>query len=132
VPLKPRDDLGALVPELRPILRERMRPAGPVWAAGHAADWANTAAAPLLERLGKEDRARVRSVRTFGVWLQPGREVTVNAVVRCADTAAARALGEYAQSRWGKATNLKAVADEGWLTLQLRADAAAVGKALAR
>ncbi|HZY89460.1 MAG TPA: hypothetical protein VFE78_31855 [Gemmataceae bacterium] len=132
VPLRPRDDLGSLVPELRPILRERMRPAGPVWAAGHAADWANTAAAPLLERLGKDDRDRIRSVRTFGVWLQPGRELTVNAAFRCADPAAARGLGEYAQSRWGKATNLKVVADEGWLTLQLRTDAAAVGKALAR
>jgi hypothetical protein len=132
VPLRPRDDLGALVPELRPILRERMRPAGPVWAAGHARDWANTAAAPLLERLSKDDRARVRSVQTFGVWLQPGREVTVNAVCRCADATAARALDQYVQSRWGKAANLKAVADEDWLTVQLRTDAAAVAKALAR
>ncbi len=132
VPAKPRDDLGALVPELRPILRERMRPAGPVWAAGHARDWANTSAAFLLERLGKEDQARVRSVRTFGLWLQPGREVTVNAVFRCADAAAARALGEYSRSRWGKGTSLKAVADEDWLTLQLRTDAASAAKALAR
>lgn len=132
VPLKPRDDLSALVPELRPILRERMRPAGPVWAAGHARDWANTAAAPLLEQLGKEDRDRVRSMQTFGLWLQPGREVTVNAVFRCADAAAANALEQYAQSRWGKGTNLKAVADAGWLTLQLRTDAASVAKALAR
>jgi hypothetical protein len=132
VPVKPRDDLGALVPELRPILSERMRPAGPVWAAGHARDWASTAAAPLLEQLGKDDRARVRSVRTFGVWLQPGREVTVNAVFRCADPAAGRSLGEYAQSRWGKGTNLKAVADEDWLTLQLRTDAATGAKALAK
>ena len=91
---------GSLVPELRPLLRERMRPAGPVWAAGHAADWANTAATPLLDRLGKDDRDRVRSVRTFGLWLQPGREVTVNAVLRCADEAAARGLGEYVHRRW--------------------------------
>jgi hypothetical protein len=132
VPARPRDDLGALVPELRPILRERMRPAGPLWAAGHARDWADTAAAPLLERLGQEDRARVRSVRTFGLWLQPGREVTVNAVFRCGDPAAARALEQYVQSRWGKGTNLKAVPDEDWLTLQLRTDAAALAKALAR
>jgi hypothetical protein len=132
VPLRPRDDLGALVPELRPILRERMRPAGPVWVAGHARDWADTAAAPLLDRLGKDDRARVRSMQTFGVWLQPGREVTANAVFRCADAAAARGLNEYIQSRWGKTTNLKAVVDEDWLTLQLRTDAATVAKALAR
>jgi hypothetical protein len=132
VPAEPRDDLGALVPELRPVLRERMRPAGPVWAAGHARDWANTAAAPLLERLGKDDRARVRSVQTFGVWLQPGREVTVNAVFRCSDAAAARGLEEYVRSRWGKGTDLKAVADEEWLTLQLRTDPAAVAKALGR
>ena len=58
-----------------------------------ARDWANTAAAPLLERLGKDDQARLRSVQTFGVWLQPGIEVTVNAVFRCADAAAARGLG---------------------------------------
>jgi hypothetical protein len=131
MPLRPRDDLSALVPELRPILRERMRPAGPVWAAGHARDWANTAAAPLLERLGKDDRARVRSVRTFGLWLQPGREVTVNAIFRCADAAAVRALDQYVQTRWGQAANIKTVADDDWLTLQLRIDAAALGKALA-
>jgi hypothetical protein len=132
VPLRPRDGLEALVPELRPILRERMRPAGPVWAAGSARDWANTAAAPLLERLGPADRARVRSVRTFGLWLQPGREVTVNGVFRCADPDAARALEQYAQTRWGKSTNLKVVVDDDWLTVQLRADAAAVAKALGR
>jgi hypothetical protein len=131
LPDTPHEGLEQLPEEVRTILKERVGPVGPLWAAGHADHWERTAAGALLERLKQEDRVRLRSIQTFAIWMQLDQSVTVTGVFHCHDHEAAHALDDFLQTRRRGATlALKSVQDDAWLTVQLRTDLAAVRRAL--
>jgi hypothetical protein len=129
----PHEGLDQLPGEVRSALRERLDPAGPVWAVGHARDWAETPALLLFRRLRKDDLDRIRRVRTFAVQVQLDRPVTVKAAFGCNDADAARALEELVRGpRKERGPELKTARDGPWLTVQLQTDPGALREVLAR
>jgi hypothetical protein len=123
VPDTPRPDLDRIDGEITGLLKERMKPAGPLWVVGHARDWSETAAGVLLLRLEKEDRDRLLKVRTVAAWVEPGQTVKVHAAFHCADAASAVALERFFTGPDPAARpDLKAFPDEDWLTLQWKTD----------
>jgi hypothetical protein len=130
IPLKPDPDLGQLPEDLRGLLRERKEPGSQLWAVARAEDWSRTSLRRLLERMKKEDAARLAGVRTFGVWVQLDRAVTVKAAFRCKDDAAARGLDEFFHTPPRNSPSLKTALDGPWLNVQLRTDRATAQQAL--
>jgi hypothetical protein len=113
-----------LVPQVREVLQERVRPVGQLWAVGHSADWTKSAGALLLSGLPAEWQQRLAAVRTFGVWAaEADKSVTVNAAARCPDAAAAAALEKWLATP-GAGQNAPTLARDGeWLSVQWRAEA---------
>jgi hypothetical protein len=116
-----------LTPEVRDVLRKRIGPVGPLWAAGHVGDWGKTAAGLALLRLPEEWQRRIGTVHAFGVWAVPEvKSVTVNAAARCNDEKSAAALKKWLAGRAKNADALTLSQDGNWLSAQYRADADAV------
>ncbi len=126
VPTTPVPDLGKLRPELRTVLRERRELGSLLWIAGHVEDWNKTALRKVLEKVPKEDRERLKQVRTFGVWLQLEGGVTVKAAFHCQDEAKARALDDLFRAPQRSKLNLKTAVDGPWASVQLRTDLATI------
>jgi hypothetical protein len=121
VPSEDRPD--SLVPEVREVLRTRVRPYAQLWVVGHAGDWTKTAASLLLARLPPEWQERLVAVRTFGIWAAvDGKSVTVNAAARCEDDKAAEKLEKWLSERGGKNAP-RCARDGNWLSLQRTTDA---------
>jgi len=118
---QPVEDLQQLSQELRTVLKQRREPVAPVWIAGHSGDWSKTWAALVLNRFKKEDLARIKSLRTFGVWLIPEESLAIKGVFACKDEPGARGLADYFRSLGGPDANLKTALDGSWLTLQFQA-----------
>ena len=115
---QPTEDLQQLPQELRTVLKQRRESAAPVWTAGHSRDWSKTWAALFLSRMKKDDLAKIRSLRTFGVWLVPDDSLVVKGVFACKDEPGARGLEDFFRSLGGPDVNLKTALDGPWVTLQ--------------
>ncbi len=112
-----------LLPEVRDVLRKRIGPVGPLWAAGQVGDWGKTAAGLALLRLPEEWQRRVGTVHTFALWAVPeDKSVTVNAAARCNDDKAAAALKKWLAGRAKNSDALTLSLDGAWLSAQYRAD----------
>jgi hypothetical protein len=132
VPLKPRDKLENLPPDLREVLQQRMASPAPLWVAGHADNWAKGSLGKLPwnkeqgERLTRLTRA-LKQITTFAAWLEPGEPATVNAVFHCRDDGEARALAaELKQGFEGG----KVVPEERWVSFQYRTALARIATVL--
>jgi hypothetical protein len=112
-----------LVPEVRAVLSERVRPVGQLWIVGHAADWSKTASALLLGRMPAETQKQLFAIRTFGIWaVLEDKTVTLNAAARCDNEKAVERLEKWLASRDGKISPILA-RDGNWLSLQMRMNA---------
>jgi hypothetical protein len=114
------EDLHQLPDELRTVLKQRREPVAPVWIIGHSNDWSKTTAALFLSRMKKEDLAKLKSIRTFGVWFVPADALTVKGVFACQDESGARGLETYFRSLRGGDADLKTALDGSWLNLQFQ------------
>jgi hypothetical protein len=131
VPDRPVPDLEQLPEKLRAVLRERREEGSPVWLAGHVENWAKSPARLLLGKRKKEETDRLMSVRTFAVFVQLERGLTLKAAVCCTDPEAARALGDFLHAP-ARAANLslKTALDGPWLSVQVQTDLEALPKLL--
>jgi hypothetical protein len=128
VPNTPREGISHLPGEVRSILDERVRSGGPVWLAGHVADWDKVEWTGLLD-LKKDDLKRLSSVRTFAAWLLLEDKVQVSAECQCRDADAARALETWFADEFKGWTSAR----EGeWLSLQWKTDLDGLRQALRR
>jgi hypothetical protein len=114
---------GSLDPDVRAVLRERVGPRAPLWAAGHAADWNKSAAGLFLSRLPDEWQQRLAAVRSFGVWATPDEQrVTLNAAARCSNETDASRLEKWLAGRGDAKKPPTLVRDGDWVSLQMRTD----------
>ncbi len=120
LPSRPVEDLQQLPQELRTVLKQRREPVAPVWIAGHSRDWSKTWATLFLSRMKKDDLAKIKSLRTFGVWIVPDESLLVKGVFACKDESGARGMADYFRSLGGPDANLKTALDGPWLTLQFQ------------
>jgi hypothetical protein len=112
-----------LVPEVRAVLSERIRPVGQLWIVGHAADWSKTAAALLLGRMPEGWQRQLVAIRTFGIWaVIADKTVTLNAAARCDNEKAVERLEKWLASRGSDKRAPTLAPDGNWLSLQLRTD----------
>jgi uncharacterized protein YbaR (Trm112 family) len=127
VPDRPVADLEQLPEKLREVLRQRRELGSPAWLAGHVEDWARSPTKWVLPRLKKEAADRLTSLRTFAVFVQLERGLTVKAALRCKDAAAARALDDYLHGLpWAAKASWKTALDGPWLNVQVQTDLAAL------
>jgi hypothetical protein len=120
LPSQPVEEIQQLSDELRTVLTQRREPVAPVWIAGHSRDWSKTSAAIFLNRMKKEDLAKLKPLRTFGVWLVPEDSLMVKGVFACADEHAARGLEEYFRNLRSDDATFKTALDGPWLSLQFQ------------
>lgn len=148
---EPAPGIDHLPRRLRTILKDRLGPVAQAWVVGQSDDWNKTSAQVLLLMMPAADRQTLEKVRAFGGTVQLSPDFTVRAEFECADAAAAQKLEKYlvrpeaerkplrllgsrpeaADAGRELAESLKATRDEAWLTLQARARAETVRKALA-
>jgi hypothetical protein len=113
----------ALVPEVRGLLNERMRPVGQLWIAGYAPDWRKSAAGLALGQLPEAWRKPLATVRAFGVWtVAADNSVTLNAVAGCESDKSAEQLEKWLASRKTDKYAPTFARDDKWLSVQLRTD----------
>jgi hypothetical protein len=126
--IAPRKNIDHLPRAVQKVLEERVGGVGPLWLAGHVADWNKAEWPNLLPRLKKEDLERWSAVRTFAVWLQCEEGVQVSAAIQCRDADAAHALEAFftGGDKW------KSAREEDWLSLQWKTDLDGLRQGLAR
>jgi hypothetical protein len=129
IPLTPRRDIGHLPQPVQTILEERVGPVGPLWLAGHIADWTKAQWPSLLPRLKKEDLDRWTTVRTFAAWMQCHEDIRVSAAIEFRDADAARAMEAGIV---GGDKGWKSARDDTWLSLQWTTDSDGFRQWLAR
>jgi hypothetical protein len=95
VPLAPLPDGSHLLGPLAQLLNERLRIGTQLWFIGHANDWNKTLAQPILRMAPQPEQELLAKVQTFGIWLQLGESLSINAAVRCADEAGAERVERY-------------------------------------
>ncbi|MBI1915296.1 MAG: hypothetical protein HYS12_11240 [Planctomycetes bacterium] len=127
MPTEPRENTTHLPVSIMGVLKERMRPWGQVWVAGHTEEWSKPLLALLaLARLDEPDRQFVSKLKTFAVWLnvEEKEKQALHAALRCSDAAAAEAVETALASRFRKDgkpdSRLKLVRNDEWVTLQFR------------
>jgi hypothetical protein len=121
-----------LVPEVRGLLTERMRPVAQLWIAGYSADWGKTAVGLALGRLPEAWQKQLSAVRAFGVWVVTGdKSVTLNAAARCDDEKSAERLAKWSASRKTEKNPATIVHDDKWLSVQMRSDIDSIRELLA-
>jgi hypothetical protein len=152
VPAEPRDGIDHLRPEISAIIKERLGAGTPFWIAGRPENWGTHLGllAQFAKQLGPILRV-LQKVRTVGVWFQFTDGLTLNAVFECADADAANGLELHLMGHDAdnnsftiRAPNkqleplyqelgrsMKADRNESWLTLQAKAKAETLRKALA-
>src|SRR5207244_6990606 len=99
VRVEPAPTMEHFAPPLGDLFRERMNQPAPVWIAGHSDQWDKTILHTWLLTQPPQEQEALGKLRTFGVWLTFGREVTVNAAAACADAAAAEPLRAFLHGR---------------------------------
>jgi hypothetical protein len=134
VPDRPVEGLGHLPEEVRNVLEERMGPGGPLWVAGHVRNWNETAAGLLWQKVPPANLERLKSIRTFAIWVQPGRPapgapipLTIQAALACSSPEAARELDEKVLQPWlhpkeAPGKGARVVREGAWLTIQDKTD----------
>jgi hypothetical protein len=131
VAAEPVPELEQFSPELREVVQKRGGPMGPLWVAGHVENWMKSPAKRVLEKLKKEDVARLSQVQSFGIFVQLERGVSVQGAFRCKDDLSAKALEDFFRlPRRGSDPALKTALEGPWLTVQMQTDVAAVLKPL--
>ncbi|HZU37776.1 MAG TPA: hypothetical protein VFA18_17785, partial [Gemmataceae bacterium] len=68
----------------------------PVWLTGHLAQWP-LELAPWLDALGQPAATVVSNIRTFALWLDLKKDMTVRAKLDCADAKSAKSLAKMLQ-----------------------------------
>ncbi len=110
-------------PEIAALLREQMKPAGPVWLAGHV----DAKYAPVLEALlalGKVpevERKVLAGVRSFALWLTLEQKATLRGAVKASDAAAAEGVETYLRGRFGNRDGVTLIREKELVLLQSRA-----------
>jgi hypothetical protein len=129
LPSRPHEDLTQLPDDLRAVLKERRELGSPLWAAGDPRTWSKTASLPFFTRLKKEDLEQLGQVRSFAVWVQPDKVVTIKASFQCKDAAAAHALEQHFRPKEPHPDHpLKTAFDGPWLNLQYQFEADRLAK----
>jgi hypothetical protein len=131
-PLPPYRGLDHLPSELRTVLRERLGPVAPVWLAGTSPDWSDVPALALVGQLKNWDFSPLKKVRTFGLGIRFGEDLTVSAAVRCRDGEAASKLQGYFRGGRAASPALETAVEGEWLTVQYRTDRDVLHTALGR
>lgn len=112
-------DEVALRPELLALLKERLKPIGPVWMAA-TLDPKVSQGLNLMLGVGgipEAQRKLLTRVRSFVLWLTLEQPVTVRAVLQASETSAAMEIGQYLNERTGATF----AGQKEWVTLQYRA-----------
>jgi hypothetical protein len=122
LPRQPVEDLQQLPEEVRTVLRERREPAAPVWIAGHSRDWSKTSAVKHLGWMKKENRTKLMSINTFGIWFVPNKSLVIKGAFACKDEKGARDLEDYFRSLREPDANFKTALDGPWLLVQLQTE----------
>jgi hypothetical protein len=109
-------------PELAALLKERVRPAGPIWLAGQLEAEHSQALSVLLGLGGvpEADRALLRGVRSFAFWMTLDKKVTIHAVIKAADEKVRTGIETSLRGKFENKSTVIFVADKEWLTLQYR------------
>jgi hypothetical protein len=106
--------------ELADLLRERVKPAGPVWVAGSIDEKYEPILKALLMRVDEPEAKAVLGLRTFAFWLTLEEKLTIRGVTRSADEKAREAVEGYLRSTLGNKTDVTLIPEKEWLTLQYR------------
>jgi hypothetical protein len=132
-------DLRQFSTELRTVLKQRREPVAPAWIAAHSRDWSKTWAAMFLNRMTKEDFAKLAPLQTFGIFLVPTlREgpheeiLVVKGAFACKDESGARSLEEYLRALHGRDADFKTALDGPWLALQFQTSSDFLARVLKR
>ncbi len=86
---------------LREVMETRMKPAGPIWLAGHAENWKEALPALQFLKLDKPEHQLIAALRTFAVWIQLEGKPTWFAALRGADARATKEFRVYLTDRLG-------------------------------
>jgi hypothetical protein len=113
-----------LVPEVRAVLNERIRPVGQLWIAGYSPDWTKTVAGGiLLGRMPEALQKQFAAVRTIGVWtVSQEKTLELNTAMRCDNEKSAERIEKWFASRKSDKYQPALVRDGNWLSLQVRTD----------
>lgn len=122
LPAHPFEDLQQLPDEVRTVLKERREPASPVWIVGHSRDWSKTSAMKFLSWMKKDNRAKLLSLNTFGIWFVLNESLILKGAFVCKDEKRARELEDYFHSLREPDANFKTALDGPWLLLQLQTE----------
>lgn len=127
IPSTAQTALSQLPTEVRDVLQNHVGPKGPLWVAGHSADWKKSTVPAMLQSVSvlknvePKDRKLLFKVSTFAAWVQPDDPVRVDAAFHCGDEQTAKELQKYfnipdlgADPDWGAAYG------GGWLSVQIR------------
>ncbi len=129
LPSQPVDGLQQLPEELRTFLKQHREPTALVWSAGHCEDWSKTAAALLFNRMKKEQREKLASLRTFAIFIIPAQSdrssaehkdnaLVVKGAFACKEEAGAREWAEHCRALCGPGANLKTAVEGPSFLLQ--------------
>ncbi len=119
---KPRADDGLPRPELVSLLKERVKPIGPVWLAGHVeAKYSQTLSGLLaLSKVPEAERAVLGDLRSFAVWLTLEEPITVRGVARSTAENTAETALKYLMQRLGEGKGVKLFREKEWVLMQYR------------
>jgi hypothetical protein len=95
VPAAPVAGPDHLPAPLAQLLNERLKMGTQLWFIGHADDWNKTLAELVLRTVPQPERGMLGKVQTFGLWLQLGESMSLNAAVCCVDAAGAEQVDKY-------------------------------------
>jgi hypothetical protein len=121
---KERSDDGMPRPELVSLLRERVKPVGPVWLAGHVEPKYAQALSLMLSasKVPETERSLVSDLRSFAVWLVLEQPITVRGVARSTDENTAEKTLKYLTERLGEGKGVKLFREKEWVLMQYRAE----------
>ncbi len=119
---KPRTDDGLPRAELVSLLRERVKPPGPVWLAGHVEPkYAQTLSAGLaMAKVPESERKLLGDIRSFAVWLMLEEPITIRGVARSTDENTAETTLKYLNQRLGEGKGVKLFREKEWVLMQYR------------
>jgi hypothetical protein len=113
---------GALRPELVSLLKERIKPHGPVWIAGTIDAPAAQGLSVLLAlaKAPEAERNLLAGLRSFALWLTFDGKPAVHGVASSSNENAGMAAEQYLRNRLGNREGVKLFRDREWVMLQVR------------
>jgi hypothetical protein len=108
--------------ELADLLRERMKPAGPVWVVGSIDEKYGPTLSGLLAlaRVAEAERNALLGLRSFAFWLTLEKKLTIRGMTRSADEKSREAVEGYLRGTLGNKPDVTLIPEKDWLTLQYR------------